>query len=76
MAVGVGGCAGDILLYGKKAEGRNRKSTFRWQEGKAVFFEDTIQVGSLRGRRRTRGCAVGEATEGENFEKEVASAGE
>ena len=64
------------MLYGKKAEGSNRKSTFRWQEGKEVFLKKTNREGRLRGRRRTRRWAVGEMKDGENFKKEVASSGE
>ena len=62
------------MLREKEAEGGNRKSTFRWQEGKEVFLKETGE-GSLRGRRRTRRCAVGEAKEGEHFKKGVASSG-
>lgn len=52
------------MLREKEAEGGNRKSTFRWQEGKEVFLKETGE-GSLRGRRRIRKCAVGEVKEGE-----------
>lgn len=51
------------MLREKEAEGGNRKSTFRWQEGKEVFLKETGE-GNLRGRRRIRKCAVGEAKEG------------
>lgn len=57
------GFARDKMLHEKKEHG-DRKSTFRWQEGK-VF----------RSRKRTRRCAVGEAKAGENFREAVASPG-
>lgn len=60
VLVEAGGIAYNKMLCGKKAEGRNRKSTFRWQEGKDEFLKETIRKGSLRGRNRTRRCAVGE----------------
>lgn len=56
------------MLHGKKADGGNRKSNFRWQEGKEVFLKETGE-GSLRGSMRTRKCTVVEAKEGQNFKK-------
>lgn len=62
------------MLREKEAEGGNRKSTFRWQEGKEVFLKETGE-GSLRGRRRIRKCAVGEVKEGEHLKNSVAGSG-
>ena len=62
------------MLREKEAEGGNRKSTFRWQEGKEVFLKETGD-GSLRGRRGLRKCAVWEVKEGEHLMNSVPGSG-